>query len=168
MDADRVSHLPLLINIVGKSELGDHNYVSETVPPTCTMTGAVQNVCAVCGDTVILEELPTVDHTWVRTVVREPTYTEEGLARDVCQVCGKELEIPLAVLTRWKTGDVNNDGQLSAADLVELNRVVAKGTKERQKFDAADIDGDGDVNSADTILLRRILAGTMPYPDDWK
>ena len=71
-------------------------------------------------------------------------------------------------MTRWKTGDLNNDAQLSAVDLVELKRVVARGTQNLQKLDAADIDKDGSVNSADMILLRRILAGALPYPEDWE
>lgn len=57
-------------------------------------------------------------------------------------------------------GDVDLDGDITAADAVMLNKHLAGGEQltETNRL-AADIDGDGDITAADAVRLNKYLAG---------
>lgn len=66
--------------------------------------------------------------------------------------------IALAIPLDKPKGDINLDGQVSAADLVCMERYLLKAEKfSKQQFEAADLDEDGRVDTFDLIHLRKIL-----------
>jgi len=58
-------------------------------------------------------------------------------------------------------GDVDDDGDVDAADYVLVKRAVLKtySLSEKQKL-VADVDADGDVDATDYVLVKRIVLGT--------
>ena len=160
-----------ILNIVGKSEYGRHTYEQHTVPPTCTETGAVNGVCIYCGDTILIETLPTAEHQWTFTEeIISPTFDSTGLALYTCSDCGTTKEEVLPILTEhWKKGDLDNDGEITPIDLANMRRLMLMyidGTP--QMYAAADLDGDGVVSPVDFVTLERIVSGKMPYPPEWE
>ncbi len=70
----------------------------------------------------------------------------------------KEQEIP----DKNKTGDINNDGKITATDLILLKRHLVAGQKqewilEKEKFEAGDINNDGKITATDLILMKRLV-----------
>lgn len=59
-------------------------------------------------------------------------------------------------------GDLNNDSEVTAADLTLLKRALI-GNKTADVKRAADLTGDGDVDSADAVALQKNLLGTGQY-----
>lgn len=157
------------VNIVGKSEYGDHCYESGMVPPTCTKNGYTQQVCKYCQDTIIGETIPSPGHQWVLTQeIVPPTFETEGRGVYTCSACHETKEESLPILQRWKKGDLNNDGAITSADIIYLRRVAASASSvPLQLYDAADVNGDSVVTMLDYVQLSRIAAGNAPYPPDW-
>lgn len=87
-------------------------------------------------------------------IVREPTPDNPGEKRRTCTVCGAE-EIRTTYVST--PGDVNNDGTVSKADLLRLQKYLAKWDVEIDEG-AADCNGDGDVSKADLLRLQKYLA----------
>lgn len=159
-----------IINIVGKSELGNHEYEQRTVPPTCTETGSVNSVCIHCGDTTLLETLPPAGHQWVLTEeIVSPTFENTGVALYTCKDCNNAKEEILPALEHWRKGDLNNDHQITALDIVymrDLLMMYMEGSP--QQYDAADLDGDGTISIYDFTTLLHIYIGRIPYPPEWE
>lgn len=69
-----------------------------TKEPTCTQTGTMSKVCAVCGITSgITETIPAKGHTWNEgTVTKQPTCTQAGEKLLTCTECGetKTVSVP--------------------------------------------------------------------------
>ena len=68
----------------------DHDYVAETVDPTCTEQGYIKYVCSICGDSYIDENsyVDALGHDWSewnQTV--NPTCTEPGEEARTCPRC---------------------------------------------------------------------------------
>ena len=146
-----IRHTPKIINIIGASELGDHEYDSETVPPTCTEGGYKISTCRSCKESVITEETEPLGHSWsLFETVTEPTFDEEGLAKFICETCGAEEEKALPVLERYKKGDIDNDGDVTPKDANILLRLLMGETAGLQQFDAADCVADGVLNGKDS------------------
>jgi len=58
-------------------------------------------------------------------------------------------------------GDVDDDGDVDAADYVLVKRAVLKTYElDEEQFAVADVDGDGDVDATDYVLIKRIVLGT--------
>jgi len=58
-------------------------------------------------------------------------------------------------------GDVDNDGDVDAADYVLVKRAVLKTyTLSEKQAKVADVDADGDVDATDYVLVKRIVLGT--------
>ena len=79
----------------------------------------------------------------------------------ITSASGVEKEIVLCNLLEVKeefAGDINNDGIVSAADLVLMQRYIL-GTEffTKDQFARADMDSDGLVNAFDLVLLRKRL-----------
>ena len=56
--------------------------------PTCVTTGVKKVWCGTCQTYVYLV-IPTVGHTWVWTVTKQPTLNSTGLKNGICSVCKK-------------------------------------------------------------------------------
>lgn len=63
------------------------------------------------------------------------------------------------IFGKGKLGDINDDGDPGATDLVLLRRSLADLPNDKFNTLAADIDGNGKITAADLVLLRRIIAG---------
>ena len=63
------------------------------------------------------------------------------------------------IVTSCKLGDINLDGEIDNADLVQLRKTLAKIlTPEDLQFIAADINRDGEIDNGDLVMLRKHLA----------
>ena len=84
----------------------------------------------------------------------------------VCGLCGTVLdtvEIPalLPEEPEFLQGDVNGDGEVDAADLALIKKVIAKLTpmdSEEVVNPNVDADAEGSVDAADLALLKKIIA----------
>jgi len=90
-------------------------------------------------------------------VIADPDYVPEGDVSDP-DVSDPEVSDPEIEGT---LGDVDEDGDVDAADYVLVKRAVLNTYElsEQQKL-VADIDADGDVDAADYVLVKRIVLGT--------
>jgi len=155
-----IKHTPTLINIIGASELGDHSYVTETVPPTCTEGGYTINTCTFCGDSSKTNEVSATGHALsIKQMIKEPTFTEEGMAEYVCSTCGTTETASVPVLERYKKCDINNDGDISPKDSNLLLRFLVGESASLQEFDAADCVEDNVLNGKDSNKMKRVIAG---------
>jgi len=59
----------------------------------------------------------------------------------------------------FRYGDLNDDGDVNATDIVLMRRHIAGGYDQTIILDAANINEDDHVNATDVILLRRYIAG---------
>ena len=159
-----------ILNIVGKSELGDHSYEEYVVPPTCMEDGYKAMVCIYCKETLSEAVLPATGHQWVlEKEITSPTFEREGLGLYTCSNCGETKEEVLPILEHWKKGDLNNDGVLNMEDVVQMRLTVASPLSiPLQVYDAADLDNDSVVSMTDYAYIIRIAAGNMPMPPGWE
>lgn len=77
-------------------ELGPHDYVSETVAPSCTEAGYTNYLCKVCKDSYRVDGDKATGHSfgeWIFT--KQPTSTEKGEMYRECSVCSakENLEV---------------------------------------------------------------------------
>ncbi|GEM_PF-5956111 len=68
-----------------------HNYLLETIAPTCTEDGYVQHTCKVCGSGYKSDEVDRLGHKLVNKVV-EATCTTDGYSIHTCSVCKYEYK----------------------------------------------------------------------------
>lgn len=119
-------------------EATGHHYVSITVEPKCETQGYTQYGCYHCFDYYEDSYVPAIGHQY-----------EDG----ICVNCGEHD--PDAVIK----GDLDGDGEVTAADAVLLARFLADLIElDEKQLKAADIDDDGEITSADSVLLARFLA----------
>lgn len=65
----------------------------EIIEPTCKKYGLKRRDCTVCGESLDLEVLEKLDHTWDSgKVSKEPTCTEDGIKTYTCTSCGTTKE----------------------------------------------------------------------------
>ena len=70
-----------------------HNYVSQTIEPTCKTEGYTQNTCSRCGDTHNDNYVPVSDHLMGDWIERTPLTCTEGAERyKRCYSCGEIVE----------------------------------------------------------------------------
>lgn len=68
---------------------GQHNYIVEVVPPTCTAQGYTSHYCPDCGDRFRTDKVPALGHRYDDGVIlREPTLTAMGRILYTCIGCG--------------------------------------------------------------------------------
>lgn len=81
-------------------------------------------------------------------------------AIDTVDGCKDGLYTLATIKVPYKLGDVDLDGDITAADAVMLNKHLAGGDQltGTNKL-AADIDKDGDITAADAVRLNKYLAG---------
>ena len=72
-----------------------------------------------------------------------------------------DLEIQTGVINvvEYLHGDVDEDGDVDARDIILTRRFVAGGYGVSIHELAADVDASGEINSRDIILMRRYIAG---------
>lgn len=162
---------PVIIDIIGKSDLGAHKYETSVIPATCAKAGATVYKCTVCGDSY--------------SEVIQPS--EHSFAKGKCQNCGAADPDAHTVTVDGK------ESVYSPGDTVTLDRgfytnnglayrfirwngdtdVLSDATdgacvftmpKRDLRFDSeyvvvGDINGDGSVNAIDVNLMRRMLVG---------
>ena len=76
----------------------EHVYSSTVTAPTCTLGGYTTNVCLLCKDTYISDEVAALGHTEVIDAAVAPTCTETGLTEGKhCATC-KEVFLAQTVL----------------------------------------------------------------------
>ena len=93
-------------DVIGTEVLG-HKYKEKVVEPTCKTKGYKANVCSVCGDTKVIEELEPVAENHVAKldkVIREATCSANGLGRYVCAECGNYIGYR-AIVAEHKWGE---------------------------------------------------------------
>ena len=110
----------------------------EDTPASCTAPGSKSHHCTTEGCTAKLDvtEIPKKAHNYVN---------------GFCSDCGAEKP-------PYTPGDCNEDGQISKADLLRLQKYLA-GWDVEINLDAADCNGDGNVSKADQLRLQKYLAG---------
>ena len=127
-------------------QYGNHQYECNIVAPGCTTEGHTSYHCSVCGDSYRLNTTPPTGHKY---------------EDDVCVNCC-ELD-PDAVIK----GDLDGDGEVTAADAVLLARYLADLIElDEKQLKAADVDDDGEITSADSVILARFLAGLIEVLED--
>ena len=137
--------------------------VYEAVSPSCTETGfTAGEYCSVCNTTIKEQEIiPAKGHSFSDwTVIKAPTDTECGIEERVCSVC-EETETREIAKTNQIIGDVNADGQITAADARIILRISAKLEKAEDynlPLEVFDIKKDGNINAADARKALRISA----------
>ena len=71
----------------------EHNYITQTVEPTCTTAGEKVSICTKCGDVEKRETIPALGHSEVKDIGKEATCTEEGKTEGShCEVCQEVLK----------------------------------------------------------------------------
>ena len=64
----------------------------------------------------------------------------------------------------YRLGDVDDDGEVTSADLVAVAcHMIGKTTLTGKGLLAADVDGDGKITSGDCVILARYLAGMYEF-----
>lgn len=70
------------------------------------------------------------------------------------------------MFVRQDVGDVNGDGQITAADASLIYSIVSgKITPTDEELARADVNGDGQVTNADAVAILRMVVGKAPYPN---
>ncbi len=157
-----MTYYPLtVVSLVGKSELGDHNYLESTTEPTCTKEGFTEYSCEFCGDSYTGNKKDPLGHSWTYIdTPKEPTLKEEGMALYTCLTCREWKTEPIPTLTPWMKGDLNNDKNINSIDSNLMKRFLVGITASELEYDAADMDSDGTLNAMDAYHLKLILSGT--------
>ena len=145
-----------------------HNWqpdVENNVAPTCTESGKLAYKCA-CGEAKYEEGAAALNHPEEEreeVVTKEAEIGVAGSKDIVCGLCDTVLdtvEIP-ALEPEALRGDVNGDGEVDAADLALIKKVIAKLTpmdNEEVVNPNVDADAEGLVDAADLALLKKIIA----------
>ena len=131
----------------------------------CKEDGLKERNCTVCGNKEI-EAIPATGvckGEWV--MVKAPTATEKGQDVKKCTMCGEVLEtreIPMAI--KYKLGDVNDDGKITAVDARMILRYVAGiiDLTAAQKL-AADTNKDGTIGATDARMILQYVVGIVKF-----
>lgn len=83
----------------------------EIIQPTCKKYGLKRRDCTVCGESLDLEVLEKLDHTWDNGVItKEATETEEGVKTYTCKTCGETKTHSIPVISHhWNQGTVTKE-----------------------------------------------------------
>ncbi len=135
--------------------VGVHKYTSVVTAPTCEDKGYTTYTCD-CGDSYVDDYVDALGHSYT-DVVTPPTRTEQGYTTHTCGTCGDSYVDTYVDPIASIPGDVNDDGDVSLADVTLLLKHLA-GWDVTINADAADVNDDGDVSLADATLLMKYLA----------
>ena len=98
-----------------------------------------------------LEVAPLHDRGLHGKAVTEIPKKAHNYVNGFCSDCGAEKP-------PYTPGDCNEDGKVTKADLLRLQKYLARWDVEIN-LDAADCNGDGNVSKADLLRLQKHLAG---------
>lgn len=138
----------------------EHVYkIASVTAPTCSEKGYTTYICD-CGDSYIDNFTDaTGEHIsgdW--QIVIPAQIGKSGIEQKKCTVCGTILEEREIAAVRM-SGDVNNDGKVTAADARSALRAAAKlDSFTDEQIAIADMDGDGKITAADARKILRISA----------
>ncbi len=147
-----------------------HDYVAVVTDATCTAKGFTTYTCSVCGDSYIDNYTDALGHDGEWIVVKEAQVGIAGLKQLVCKVCEEVLdEEVIAALEEpstdddepvVSTGDINADGEITAADARLILRMAAKldNVTDPALLAAADLNKDGVITADDARIALRIAA----------
>lgn len=148
-------------------ELVATGHTKETVKgyaATCTKAGLTDGEkCSVCDETLTAQkEIAMLSHTFGEwTVVTAPTISAEGVEERDCSGCGEKETRAIEKLS-YIVGDVNNDGEITAADARLALRISAGlDTLESVNtvLEVVDYNNDKQITAADARLILRKSAG---------
>ena len=151
--------------VAGSVTYEAHNFVTETVNPTCTEAGYTRVACS-CGEVESETEIPATGHTPTPSAAVAPTCTETGLTEgSFCSVCGVCLVYQETVPalghnyvdtvtppTRTEQGYTTHVCDRCGDSYVD-SYVEALG------IPYGDVNSDGEVNKKDSLRLKQYLAG---------
>ena len=145
-----------LVESVLTDALGHDMQHVDAKPATCTTEGNKGGLaCSRCEHKLGCEVIPAKGHTpgdWVVEI--EPTYDEYGLKIKYCTECGEAQEMDrIPKLTNGLRGDVNMDGKVSLADVLEVLKYIL-GESDSQ---FADVNGDGVVTLSDAFAVLDLI-----------
>ncbi len=125
-----------------KGDLADHKWSDATCqnPKTCT----------VCKKT----EGSVTSHSYVKDT--EDSRNSETCAVHKCIYCGRKLLVSVPAKPRYQPGDMNMDGEITAADARIALRISAElESADSEKITIGDINGDKQITAADARLILR-------------
>ena len=158
------------VSTCGYSKTEVHTRVTDgaAVAATCTTAGSTEAWhCSLCTYSVAATTLRALGHQLVHVEALAPTPTAAGnLEYWYCTRCGHYyLDAACTEPTTLEgvtlpplgqVGDVNQDGQVTIADVTALvNIILGKGTENA----ASDVNGDGQVTIADVTALVNLILG---------
>lgn len=146
-------------------------YTAKIVNPTCTERGYTIYECS-CGDSYEGAYVNPNGHAFGEWFVsKEPTVESVGEESRICNNCNEyevreipkveaPTEKPEDDLTEKTSGDVNNDGIVSAIDARIVLQVVAEiKSIDSISMEVADLNGDGKITAIDARIILQIVAG---------
>ena len=171
-----------LEDIVDKAA-GHSEEVIPAVPATCETAGSTEGKkCSKCGEILEAPEtIPATGHTLEKVEAKDATATEPGnIEYYKCSECGKyykdaegkeelsadEIVIPALGI---RLGDVDNDGDVDAADARAALRIAVgldKYEPTDREYIAADVNCDGSVTADDARSILRV-AVKVDKEEDW-
>ena len=173
--------------------LGHTEAIDDAVAPDCENTGLTEGKhCSVCGKVIVAqEEVPALGHSYNSVFTWNANHTACTVEITCGNACGVSEVLDCTVTTDTANakhiaivefkgnvftdelacelsaavaGDINGDGDVTAADAVYLLYNYLYGAEEYPVCGSNDVDGDGDLTSDDaTYLLYHVLFGDA-YP----
>ena len=140
--------------------VAEHTYTTIITIPTCTSQGYTTHICTACNFSFVDEYVNVVGHSWGKwTVVLKPSTVRNGKEERLCSACKLVESRSIDKLT-ISAGDVDSDGQISAADarLALRASVGLENLNKSQQF-VADIDSNGSITAADARIILRLSVG---------
>ena len=174
---DATCQTPKTCKICGKTEgmVSDHQYLAETIKPTCTRDGYTTHSCIWCDDTKVTDNIPATGHSFSAWRTYLPaTCQEEGVRgrgcacgevemeaipvidhtydNGKCTGCGHEIQVIIP-------GDADGDGEVTYLDaMLTLQAAVGLTTLD---VNVADADDDGAITYLDAMLILQAAVGLI-------
>lgn len=162
---------PVVIDLIGKSDLGAHVYETSVTPATCTEAGLSVSTCTVCGDSYS-ESIQPSGHAFTKGKCANcgaddpDAHTVKIDGEESVYSPGDTVTLNGAFYTfeglayrfvKWNGDtDVLDDTAVGNCEFAMPNRDLAF---ESEYVIVGDTNGDGSVNSIDVNLLRRQIVG---------
>lgn len=143
----------------------EHSYVAIVTPPTCTEKGYTTYMCE-CGFSYVGTYVDPSHSYGEWEVVVPAEYQKEGLEKRFCKGCGyaeeriiPAFEAPSDEYADVMTGDLNNDGKITAMDARLALRIAAKLDEASEAImKIADFNADSKITAMDARLILRKAA----------
>lgn len=102
--------------------MGEHQYHTETVAPTCRNAGYTKHTCEVCGHSYITDMTSLISHSFER-ITKQPTCTDKGYTTSTCTMCGLNYVSDYTEPTghKWDEGHTITDSTCESDGVIEFN-----------------------------------------------